>query len=322
MKVKSDMASIAILGSTDVTISVANAVIEAGHRVAAIVYVPADFSISYSATPVNIARAADIPAWCQEFGAEAVPYEGPESIYQYFQEHRTCLCIVAGWYHLVPARIRALFEHGAVGFHASLLPQLRGGAPLNWAILAGLRETGVTMFQLADGVDDGLVFAQSTIAIGETDYVGDLVRKSGHACFALVRDNLTAILNGTLRGREQFGVVSYGLQRSPEDGKIDWTRGAGDILRLVRAASYPYPGAYTYFWNKRLTIWRAEVTGDLVHGAPGQIFRLPTDGAVVIVTGSGLLRIIEATDAKGADMLPTLRKASHQRCDKHEDSAA
>lgn len=314
--VRNNMGSVAILGSTDATVSVANSVIEAGHRVDTIVYVPTEFSISYSLTPVNISRSADISAWCETAGAVALPYEGIDEIYRYFLEHRSDVCLVAGWYHMVPARIRALFDRGVLGFHASLLPTLRGGAPLNWAILTGLQQTGVTLFELADGVDDGQIYAQATIPILESDYIGDLVEKSGKACFELVRDNLTSILEGTLAAFEQRGDVSYGLQRNPDDGRIDWTLEAADILRLIRAASRPYPGAYTFFQQRKLLIWRAEIVADRhqVYGAPGQLFRLPETGGIVIVTGRGLLRINDATDAEGVDMLPVLNKSSHQRC--------
>ena len=313
------MADVMILGSTDVTIAVADAIVATGNRVLAIVYVPGDFSISYSKSPVNISRAADIPAWCATHGAVALPYEGIDKLLADCSANSADLCLVAGWYHMVPARVREKFGIGALGFHASLLPQLRGGAPLNWAILNDEHETGVTLFELGDGVDDGLVYAQEIIVIDPKDYIGDLVEKCRQACGQLMLNHLDAILAGKLVGREQAGTPSYGLQRMPADGNIDWTKSAVDISKLIRASSHPYPGAYSHLEGEKILLWRAAIADvpERVYGAPGQIFRMGGQANPFVLTGEGsLLRIEQASNAKGEDVLPLLSKSSHKRFSK------
>jgi methionyl-tRNA formyltransferase len=220
---------------------------------------------------------------------------------------------------MVPRSFRKRFPSGCFGFHASLLLELRGGAPLNWAILSGLSETGVTLFSLEDGVDDGLVFGQARFPIGSRTTIGDLVNASREACSALTRKLLRDLLAGTATSSIQKGIPSYGLQRIPEDGRIEWNRSAVDIDRLVRAVSRPYPGAFTSLNGERIRIWATEMTPEnpLVFGAPGQIANLPgaSPGLSLpcVVTGAGILFITDATDSRDVSVLETLRKSSHRR---------
>lgn len=310
------MADVMLLGSTDVTIAVANATIAAGHRVVAVVYIPGDFSISYSKSPVRISRTADIPAWCIEHSALALPYHGVDKLLADCLVHSADICLVAGWYHMVPAKVRECFPRRVLGFHASLLPHLRGGAPLNWAILNDMRETGVSLFELGDGVDDGLIYAQKSIAIAADDYIGDLVEKCRLVSGELVAAHLDDILHGRLIGRPQTGIGSYGLQRIPADAHINWHDSALNILRLIRASSHPYPGAYSHFEGEKVFLWRGGLVDmpEKVHGAAGQIFRVQGYSQPLVVAGDGaLLLISQATNEDGRDMLPLLLKSSHKR---------
>jgi len=309
------MADVLLFGGTDVTLAVAEAVLAAGAKLAGIVTVGESFSISYSARPIANTRFADIPKWCAVHGVPAIKFETYDRALTQIGDRPIPVCLVAGWYHMVPRAVRERFARGAIGFHASLLPQLRGGAPLNWAILSGLRETGLTMFRLTDGVDDGPIYGQKRFPIGPRTAVGDLVRASGEASAALVRELLPGVLDGSLEPVPQSGTASYAMQRQPEDGRIDWTRSADAIDRLVRAASRPYPGAFTYFEGRKILLWRTEpiVDAPAILAVAGQLVRLPDIDYPGVVTGDGLLTIVEATDESGATVVDLLRKSSQKR---------
>ncbi len=309
------MAEVLILGGTDVTLAVADAVIDAGVGVRAIVHVGETFSISYSAAPVANVRRADIPAWCARRGVAAIPFVNFAELAGSPHLEGVEACLVAGWYHMAPRAFRDRFPRGCLGLHASLLPQLRGGAPLNWAILSGLSETGVSLFELGDGVDDGGVYGQARFPISARATIAELVVASSAASAALVRDHIAAICAGRARPQPQVGAPSYALQRSPTDGRIDWRDDAERIDRLVRAVGRPYPGAYAHLDGRKILLWEAHRPsgGPEVLGAPGQIARLSEVDWPCIVTGRGLLVVTAATDEAGDDMLPLLRRSANQR---------
>jgi methionyl-tRNA formyltransferase len=309
------MADVLILGGTDVTIAVADAVLALGFEIRAVVTVGKAFDISYSKTPVASARFAPVDQWCAEHGIETIPFAGYDDVLEALKRRPARLCLAAGWYHHVPRTVRDRFERGCLGFHASLLPRLRGGAPLNWAILEGHEETGVSLFALADGVDDGLIFGQERLPIGPRTMIGELVEAAATASVELVRAHLPAIFEGRAEGYTQRGTPSYCLQRCPEDGRIDWRKPAIDIDRLVRAVSRPYPGAFTDLDGKRVHIWQTEPYGGkiAVSGMPGQLFRLPGSDRPHVVTGDGLLAIAEATDDEGRAASDWLTRAAQKR---------
>lgn len=306
--------SLLLLGSTDLTLSVANRMIEqAGVTLAGVMSPPAQFRISYSSEPVHNYRYADMAAWCRDRHIVFKPYAAPEDIAQAARDTGAAAALVAGWYHMVPGRVRQLFQRGCIGVHASLLPRYRGGAPLNWALLNGDAEAGVSLYELTDGVDDGVLYGQRRFAIEPGDYIGDLLRKAEGVTLDMLTDAIPGILHGAAHGRPQEGVPSYSLQRQPSDGEIDWRRTAAEIARLVRSVSRPYPGARTALDGNPLIIWRARVAdvAPSVHGAPGQIVRLAELPVPAVVTGSGLLLVEELEGADGFDVAAFAKR--HQK---------
>ena len=304
-----------IFGGTDTTIAVAEAVLSLGMDIGGIVTIGERFSISYQDDPVLNARFAKVETWCGANDIPAIAFTGYDDVLSRLGSDRPRIGLVAGWYHMVPGKVRDRFELGCLGFHASLLPALRGGAPLNWAILKGLEETGVTLFQLADGVDDGSVFGQERMPIGPRTMIGELVDEAASASAALVRKHLKSIVDGGVRGTAQHGPSSYCLQRSPEDGRIDWGQPAVEIDRLVRAVSHPYPGAFADLDGGRVSIWRtAPYHGDVeIFGMPAQLFCLPDSERPHVVTGDGVLSILEASDDRGRCAMEWLLSSAQKR---------
>ena len=305
---------IVLFGGTDLSLRVAETLTELGIPPACVVHVGRSFAISFSPAGVANRRFADMASWAKCQGVEAHAYESVDRTVAALEELRPGMGIVAGWYHMLPARLRRLFSHGVVGLHASLLPKYRGGAPLNWALLQGERESGVSLFALADGVDDGPLYGQRRFPIGPRDYIGDVVERANDAAIDLLRASIVRMVDGSLTPQPQTGTPTYCLQRSPDDGIIDWSRPADEIARLVRAVSRPYPGARAALAGTRLTVWRARVeeAAPTVLGRPGQIARLPDIASPCVVTGRGLLAIEEATGEDGADLLPLIATSVQQ----------
>lgn len=302
-----------LLGSTDVTYAVARAILEQGVSLSGIVSVGAQFPISYSKTLVKNQRAADLQSLAQDIGVPYVQFESYDAVSEALIT-ASDLCLVAGWYHMVPKSFRTRFSRGCLGFHSSLLPQLRGGAPLNWAIISSLEETGVTLFELSDGVDDGLVYGVQEFTIEPRDSVSNLIDKSRDACRTLIAEGLIDILSGVRTGQPQIGIPTYCLQRTPEDGCIDWYKSAYTVDRLIRAAGQPYAGAYTYLEGTKITLWQASLfEGPTVMGAAGQIARVPETTLPLVVTGQGTVSIERAETDDGSDVLPLLKRSSHKR---------
>jgi methionyl-tRNA formyltransferase len=302
-----------LLGSTDLTRAVADALVESRVRLDGVVSAPAEFNISYSAEPVRNSRHVDLARWCEERGVPFRVYSTPDDIAHAARQTGATAALLAGWYHMVPERVRRLFPCGCIGLHASLLPRYRGGAPLNWALLNGDAEAGVSLFELTDGVDEGMLYDQRRFAIHPDDYIADVVQKAEAVTVAMVCEDIPAFLAGGLTKQPQAGVPSYALQRQPADAMIDWQQPACDIVRLVRSVSRPYPGARTALEGTPLTIWRARLLPEapLVYGVPGQIVRLPELAAPGVVTGAGLVAV-EEVEGPGAFDLDAFA-ACHQR---------
>jgi len=164
------------------------------------------------------------------------------------------LFVVVGWYHLVPRVLREIAP--AVGMHASLLPDYSGGAPLVWAMINGERKTGITLFELADGVDDGPILAQVEEVITDEDTIATLYARIEERGLELLRYQLPKLAAGDFAKRPQdHSRRRVFPQRSPEDGRIDWTWPARRVYDFVRAQTKPYPGAYTLLRGSRITVW-------------------------------------------------------------------
>src|SRR5690606_35612588 len=128
--ISADIAStecVVIFGGTDTTIALATAVQEVGLNIAAIVTVGATFTASYKSGLINSSRYANLTDWCAENRLEAIPFTTYEGVLARLNGRKATLGLVAGWYHVIPSAIRKYFSRGCIGFHASLLPKLRGG---------------------------------------------------------------------------------------------------------------------------------------------------------------------------------------------------
>jgi methionyl-tRNA formyltransferase len=222
------------------------------------------------------------------------------------------LCLVAGWYWLIPDETRRVVRDGLIGVHNSLLPKYRGGSPLVWALINGERRVGASFFSLDAGMDAGPVWLQVSVDVGPDEYVGSVLERLEGECVQAFRDALPRLLAGALIPRPQdHSQATYCAQRLPEDGEIDWSSPAADVFNFIRAQAAPYPGAFTLLDGRKLTVVRAARVDARHYGTPGQVARVDAEGVLVVCGDAAAIRLEEvALDARpmhARDAVSTLR---------------
>lgn len=204
---------------------------------------------------------------------------------------RPDLIAVAAFGRILTPTILAIPPKGCINVHASLLPKYRGAGPIQWAIIHGERETGITTMLMDEGMDTGAILLQETVAILPDDTAGSLSVRLAGAGGRLLVETLRRLRAGTLVPRPQdHSQATLAPLLKKEDGLIDWTLEAVAIANRVRGMS-PWPGAYTYAKGDRWLIWRASALDQPAGAAPpGTIVEVKKEG-LLVATGRGLLSI-------------------------------
>ena len=204
---------------------------------------------------------------------------------------RPNLMVVAGYSQILCRDVREIASHGAINLHAGRLPHYRGGSPLNWQIINGEKEAGLSVIQLDDGIDTGDILAQGIVEIGPDDTIGDLHERAVAVFPRLVLEVIAALESGNLVPVQQCASQSaYWHQRNDEDGRVDWARRtATEVHNLVRGLTRPYPGAFTYWGERRVRIFRTRVPDFVLRGVPGRVCYVQHQGPYVVCRDRALL---------------------------------
>ncbi len=231
--------------------------------------------------------------------AHGVPVMQPKSLRREsaiaaLRELRPDVIVVAAFGQILRPAVLALPPHGCLNVHASLLPRHRGAAPVAAAILAGDAETGVTIMLMDEGVDTGAILAQRAVSIAPTDTTGTLTARLAATGRDLLLETLPRWLVGEVAPQPQDEArATYAPPLTREDGRIDWTRPAVEIARMVRAFD-PWPGAHTTVSGNILKIIQARALPDWRGDAtPGTVVRAPEGLAVATGEGALLLEIVQ-----------------------------
>ncbi|MEW6272222.1 MAG: formyltransferase [Thermodesulfobacteriota bacterium] len=196
--------------------------------------------------------------------------------------------------------VLALPTVAALNLHGSLLPRYRGRAPVNWVLLRGEKETGVTLHVMDEKPDHGDVVAQRRVEISRDDTALSLTRKLAAEARLLLREAYPLLVAGRApRIPQDHRAASYFGGRRPEDGAIDWSRPAEAIRNLVRAVTDPWPGAFTSLDGRRLYVWWAETRSGPRDGPPGTI-TLDAGGPPLVAAGDGALELCDLSWEDGA----------------------
>ncbi len=195
-------------------------------------------------------------------------------------------------FRMLPEVVWSMPEYGTFNLHASLLPQYRGAAPINWAIINGETETGVTTFFIKHEIDTGTIIMQDREAIYESDNVGSLYERLMVKGARLVVKTVEAIRDNTYQLKEQ--KESEDIHHAPklfkENCEIDWSKSSRDIFNFVRGLS-PYPAAWTQFHGKTYKVYEVRVEEKQIEGEPGHV--ISTGEEILVKTGDGMVSILD-----------------------------
>lgn len=259
---------VVFFGSTKLGFSCCSSLIKNGVEISAIFTIPENFSIKYKndavVRKVKNATYEDFTFFKNKYNIPVFFVENNILEYKtYIESLEPELILVIGWYYFIDERILNIPYLGSCALHASLLPKYRGNAPLVWAMINGEKETGVSLFYLAKGIDDGDIIAQKSFVIDNNDTIREVLNKTEDASIEIVINNIPKILNKTAnRIPQNHSNATYYPKRTPEDGNINWNLDSESILRFIRAQTHPYPGAYTYINGKKVIIWEASIINE------------------------------------------------------------
>jgi len=209
--------------------------------------------------------------------------------------HADCYVVVA--FRILPPEVFEIPPLGAINLHASLLPKYRGAAPIQWAVMNGEKETGLTTFQIKKKVDTGNILLQMGVSIKEDETAGSLNDRMSLLGADLILQTLNALEKGEVQPSPQTGEASLAPKIQKSHCEINWENPAGKIQNQIRGLT-PFPGAFSFFGDKRLKIYQSRIsdidenTQSDKHVIPGSILEIDSD-TIYVQTGQGILEIQE-----------------------------
>lgn len=305
------MTKIVFMGTPDFSVPVLQQLISDGYDVIAVVTQPD--------RPVGRKRVLTPPPVKVEALKHGIPVFQPEKIRNREELEpilalQPDLIVTAAFGQILPKELLEAPPFGCINVHASLLPELRGGAPIHYSIMQGKEKTGITIMYMVEKLDAGDILTQVEVPIEENDNVGTLHDKLSAAGSKLLSETVPLLLDGKLTPipqDDEKATFAYNIKREQE--KIDWTKSGEDIYNHVRGLN-PWPVAYTSLNGQVVKIWSTEKVAATKKAVPGTIIELLQDGIVVATGNETAIKIIELQPSGKKKMLaePFLRGAGSQ----------
>jgi len=249
---------IVFLGTPDFAVASLDALVKAGANIVGVVTAPDK--------PAGRGMQLQSPAvkeYALEYGLPVLQPEklkNPAFIEELKQLKADIQVVVA--FRMLPEMVWDMPPLGTVNVHASLLPQYRGAAPINWAIINGEKETGVTTFKLQHEIDTGNILLQDKVSIADEDNAGIVHDKLMYAGAALLVKTIEGLAAGIIEEQPQADINVSALKHAPkifkEDMQINWTKTTKEVQNLIRGLS-PYPSAFSFLNNKQIKIYRSHI---------------------------------------------------------------
>ena len=225
-----------------------------------------------------------------------------DAVYEEMKALEPDLIIAVAYGKILPQRVLDIPPLGCVNIHGSLLPALRGSAPVQWAVLNDLPETGVTAMYMNAGMDEGDIIDVRRTKIGENETAGELMERLAPIGAALLKDTLAAISAGTVtRHPQDAALASYAPMLTKELSPVDWSRPARAILAQIRGLN-PWPAATAVLGGVEFKLWEACPFESEVHAVPGTLLALTKKG-LAVACGDGAL-LITRLQAPGGKAMP------------------
>ena len=288
---------IIFMGTPDFAVGTLRSLAEAGHEITLVVSQPdKPKGRGHAMVPTPVKAVAE------ELG---IPVFQPVKIREakdVLEKTEADVCVVAAFGQIIPASILHMKKYGCINVHASLLPKYRGAAPIQWAVIDGEKESGVTIMQMDEGLDTGDMLAKAIVPLDEKETGGSLFDKLSVAGGRLCVETLAKLEKGEITPEKQGeSPTAYASMLDKKMGNIDWNKSAVVIERLVRGLN-PWPSAYTHLDGKTLKIWACDVLPQSASkGESGEILEVTKD-AIHVQTGDGILVLREIQLAGKARM--------------------
>lgn len=294
------MTKILFMGTPDFSVPVLRQIINDGYEIIGVVTQPD--------RPVGRKKLLTPPPVKVEAIKYGIPVLQPEKIRQKEELDKILtlhpdLIVTAAFGQILPKELLEAPKYGCINVHASLLPELRGGAPIHYALLQGKKKTGITIMYMAEKLDAGDIIKQVEVPISEEDTLGTLHDKLSAAGAKLLSETLPLLLAGKLAAipqEEDHATFAPTIKRDQE--KIDWTKTGEEIFNHIRALN-PHPGAYTLLEGKILKLWQAEKTSVQPAAEPGTIVEMDSSG-ITVAAGRHTAILLKELQPSGKKKMP------------------
>lgn len=270
---------VVFMGTPDFAVETLREIFLAGHEVAAVVTQPdkpKGRGKELSMSPVKeFAKANGLTVW-QPLKARDEAFIGQ------IRQIAPDVIVVVAFGQILPDSILTMPKYGCVNVHASLLPKYRGASPIQWAVIDGEKESGVTTMLMDTGVDTGDMLLQKSVPLSEKETGGSLFDKLSVIGAKLLVETLKGLEEGTIqRIPQEHAKATHTKKIEKSLGELDFRKGAKELECLIRGLN-PWPSAFTKFHGKILKIWDADVvSGDFSEYEPGQVVSADKTGLVV-----------------------------------------
>jgi methionyl-tRNA formyltransferase len=284
------MIKIVFMGTPDFSVPILQQIINDGYNVIGVVTQPD--------RPVGRKKVLTPPPVKVEALKHDIPVFQPEKIRQEDELEKILslkpdLIVTAAFGQILPNKLLEAPKYGCINVHASLLPELRGGAPIHYAIIQGKQKTGVTIMYMVEKLDAGDILTNIEVPITEEDNVGTLHVKLSAAGSKLLAATLPLLLEGRLTPKPQNNVeATFASNIKREQEKIVWTKTGEEIYNHIRGLN-PWPVAFTTLNGQVIKVWRVEKVSGLKGEDPGTILKVESDGFTVSTSNETAIKIIE-----------------------------
>jgi methionyl-tRNA formyltransferase len=282
------MTKIIFMGTPDFSVPILRNLVKEGYEIVGVVTQPD--------RPKGRKKALSPPPVKVEALKHNIKVLQPEKIRNEVEEVLSLqpdLIVTAAFGQILPKDLLEAPKYGCINVHASLLPELRGGAPIHYSILQGKDKTGVTIMYMAEKLDAGDILTQVEVKIEERDTVGTLFDKLSEAGVKLLLDTLPQLLDGKLTPQKQDdSKATFASNIKREQEKIDWTKSGEEIYNQIRGLN-PWPVAFTTYENQHIKLWWSEKMPSKNDSSPGTIIGIDQDGFVVATGNKTAIKITE-----------------------------
>ena len=282
---------IVFMGTPDFARDSLKAVVEAGHEVALVVTNP-DKPKGRGMKFIP----SDVKKYAIEQNLEVVQpvkvRNNPEFVEQLKNINPDVICVVA-YGKIIPKEILDIPRLGCINVHGSLLPKYRGAAPIQWAVLNGDKETGITTMFMDVGMDTGDMINKEVVQIGDDETTGELWDRLSIIGANLLVKTLEDLENGTYKREKQGDDFTVAPMIKKEMAKIDWeNQTSSEIKNLVRGLN-PFMGEFSFLNDKKIKIWKVEKLNDKSEKEPGTVLVSDSKAGLVIATNDGAVSVLE-----------------------------